>query len=238
MWNSKTDIIEYCSLTKEYKKVFNSVLSKANLPDYGVVVMLDDNDYSKYKNPLWNDLARYMNIKQGGVEIESPQRLLKLMESSKYEHLIWMSEKACRKNCLEFAWVLFHEIQHFNQNLIAPELSEASFILQKFLGKIDIEEPKIQNTVPTEMDANLYAWRNTYNIFGPKKTDDFIKRKVASGNYTRSFSLLLNQGLEEPYDVCCKTSMLINKYYDKLKEHSDKTPINLDKIYNSLNNKS
>jgi len=114
-----------------------------------------------------------------------------------------------------FDQVSCHEIGHLHQSRISTEISGAGHFLRAILGLIDIDEPKMQNTIPTEMDADLFAWRTAKQVLGDE-VDGYVMAEAEVGKRKDSFRLLLEHGLAQPYDVVAKTYNLMSKYRESL----------------------
>lgn len=213
MWDANTNIIDWIDLNNKRKILIKKVISYFNVPAKGVAIVIDNNCYKNFGNPIWRcSKANHMNIKDGGIEERSPERLLKIMKSKKYSHLIWVAGDVSKGKDIEFIWVLAHELRHLEQDLISIILSKAG----KFLRYIEIDELKIDLMIPIELDAELVAWRVTRNIFGNKIADLYVLNNSKSGERKESFQFLLSYDPEQKYNVIGNTIRLLKKYQNQL----------------------
>lgn len=217
MWDANNKIFKWVNLTKKRKLLINKLISHFDIPDKGVAIIIDNKCYKNSYNPTWRcTKAIYMNIKDGGIEEKSPERLLKIMRSEKYSHFIWISGDISRSKDIEFIWILAHELRHLKQNLISPILSKAGKFHRNTLGNIEIDEQKVDLIIPIELDAELVAWRVTRNIFGNKIADLYVLNNSKSGERKESFQFLLSYDPEQKYNVIGNTIRLLKKYQSQL----------------------
>ena len=173
-----------------------------------------------------------MNIKDGGIEEMSPNSLLEIMQSSKYSHLVWISGDVSKSKDIEFIWTLAHELQHLKQDLITTILSKAGNFLPNTLGNIETDEQKIDLLVPTELDAELIAWRVTRIIFGNEIANLYVLNNSKSGERKKSYQCLLSYDPEKKYDVIGNTIRLLKKYQNQLEIVQKKTEDSIIKRFN------
>ena len=173
-----------------------------------------------------------MNIKAGGIEEISPEPLLKIMKSKKYSHLIWVSGDVSKSEEIECIWTLAHELQHLKQDLTSLILSKAGNFLSNTLGNIATDEQKIDLLVPTELDAELIAWRVTRNIFGNKIANLYVLNNSKSGERKKSNQFLLSYDPEKKYDVIGNTIRLLKKYQNQLEILQKKSEDSIIKRFN------
>lgn len=224
MWKDSTIIIDRFQLSGSRRILMDKILSDFNVPSTGVVLVLEKEDYQSYPNSVWCSMAIHLNIEAGGVEVRSPEHLLKLMNSSRYAHLIWLSKQACKTPDIHFAWILGHELRHLQQDLCSVSLSRAGHFLGCALSAIQIEEPKTQNTIPTELDANLRAYRLTQEMFGAEAVKDHVQNEFDSKNHKEMLGILKSSDYGKRYDVFHFTVALLRKYRSQLKEFQNQSP--------------
>jgi len=241
LWDANTNIFDWVNLTKKRKVLIKKLISYFNVPAKGVAIVIDNKCYENSYNPRWRcSKATYMNIKDGGIEEMSPNSLLEIMQSSKYSHLVWISGDVSKSKDIEFIWTLAHELQHLKQDLISTILSKAGNFLPNTLGNIETDEQKIDLLVPTELDAELIAWRVTRNIFGNKIADSYVLDSSKSGERKESFQFLLSYDSNQKYDVIGNTIKLLKKYQNQLEKvqknsrNSFIKNFNIDKVCCSL----
>ena len=218
VYDRATTVIDRIGLPEHRQALMDKIRSYFNIRSTGVVFVLEREDYQNYRNAMWRQMAVHLNIEVGGVEEMSPQHLLDLMKSQDYSNLIWLSKQACEAQNICFAWVLAHELRHLEQDLWSHTLSKAGHFLLCILGRINIEEPNTQDTVPTELDADLEAQRVTRKLFGVEVVDTYVKNESVAGKHRQSFQIIVSHDLEKRYDVFGCTVSLLRKYQSQLKE--------------------
>jgi len=233
LWGANTNIFDWVNLTKKRKVLIKKLISYFNIPAKGVAIVIDNECYENSYNPRWRcSKATYMNIKDGGIEEMSPNSLLEIMQSSKYSHLVWISGDVSKRKDIEFIWTLAHELQHLKQDLISTILSKAGNFLPNTLGNIETDEQKIDLLVPTELDAELIAWRVTRNILGNKIANSYVLDNSKSGERKKSYQFLLSYDPEKKYDVIGNTIRLLKKYQNQLEIVQKKTEDSIIKRFN------
>jgi len=187
-------------------------------------------------------MAIHLNVKEGSLEEMSPGHLLRLMKSRQYSNLIWLSRQACEAPEIDFAWILTHELRHLEQDLSSHALSKAGHFLSCVLGVTHMEEPKVQNTIPTELDANLRALTVTREVFGTDAVESYVQNESSmSENQKQDFDVLGSHDTGEKYDVFGHTAALLRKYQFQFKEvqkRSEETSIatfDIERVCSELN---
>ena len=233
MWDANTNIFDWVNLSKKRKVLIKKLISYFNIPAKGVAIVIDNKCYENSYNPTWRCAkATYMNIKDGGIEEISPEPLLKIMKSKKYSHLIWISGDVSKSEEIECIWTLAHELQHLKQDFTSLILSKAGNFLCNILGNIDTDEQKIDLLVPTELDAELIAWRVTRNIFSNKIANLYVLNNSKSGERKKSNQFLLSYDPEKKYDVIGNTVRLLKKYQTQLEIVQKKSEDSIIKRFN------
>jgi hypothetical protein len=217
MWDSQTNILFRTEVNSTKKKHLEKLIDLFSIPSKGVVIILDSDDYVKYPNPIWMNQGLHLNIRMGGIEEMSPEYLLEIMESRKYSHLIWLSKRICGSDLLRFVWVASHEFQHYRQNIISHELSVANTFLYNVLGdtKLEIDEPRVAMTIPSEFDAELSAFKTITELFGTIEAEKYIRQP----HEFKRIGCLLEYDLNKEYDIIGKTIYLLEKYRNQLNSH-------------------
>lgn len=218
LWDKPTAVLDRFGLSEDRIILIDKICHKFNIPARGVVFVFEKDDYQNYPNPTWGNKAVYINVAVDGVEEMSPQHLVDLMVSQDYSQIIWFSKQACASQDIIFVWTFSHEIQHLEQNLRNTALSKAGHFLVRTLGLIEIEEPKVQNAIPTELDANLKAWNVTQKLLGKETADTFVKDESISGKHKQSFQILISHKLNNTYDVFGCTINILRKYSAQFKD--------------------
>jgi hypothetical protein len=232
MWQAKSDIIDMVGLSDRYKYFLHLICGLFSIPDKGTIIIFDANDYDEYINPTWRFSALHMNLKFGGIEEMSPEHILKIMESKQYEHLIWFSKRVFESRYIEFSWTVAHEFRHLQQEFISNVLSKAGHFLYLTIGGINIEEYKIDVTVPTELDAELAAWKTIRHVFGVRVADSYVVNNSISGKRCDAYKVLNSHDPDTPYDVVGSTINLLRKYQPQLEELQNKLDDDFLKKFN------
>ncbi len=217
MWDSDTKLFLWADLSFKKKKLLESLLAEFPIPEKGIAIILDENDYPGYPNRIWKNQGLHINIKLGGIEEMSPETLLNIMQSKNYSNLIWISNRISTGDSVQFAWVISHELQHFVQDQICHILSVANSFLFNNLShnSIVIDEPKEAMTIPYEFDSELAAFKTVKKILGDLEADRYIR---SPQNYNR-LRTLLDCDLKKPYDVLEQTIQFFEKYRKQLENY-------------------
>jgi len=220
MWDSDTNYDYLGILSDKKKDLVYSTCSYFKIPTKGIVLFFDKFNYKKYrKSSIWRNLGNHLNIKLGdGRHEESPNKIEIIIKSKKYSHLVWLSRRAWDKTNIDLIWNLSHELQHLHQDIKNHSLSLARNFLYNNLSGIDIEEPRILTTVPTEIDAELTAWRISRKLYGKHKADLYVYSNANAGNKQEIFRDLLKYDPDEKYDVVSKTISLLRKYQPQFED--------------------
>jgi len=123
MWDSQTKIVDRAGVSADKGQYLEKLLLEYSIPKKGVVIILDNEDYVDYFNPIWRNQGLHLSIRLGGIEEMSPEYLLKIMESNKYSNLVWISKRINTGDAIKFVWVASHEFQHLKQDAISHNLS-------------------------------------------------------------------------------------------------------------------
>jgi hypothetical protein len=230
MWESPTRYWNRFGLSQARLVLVNKVCSYFDIPAKGVVFVFEKEDYQECYydvwrfNPEWRKLANHLNIRVGGVEEISPEHLLKLMKSCKYANLVWICRKACETpEDIDFAWILAHELRHLEQDLSSRTLSKAGHFLQCAQPLFKAKELKAQVTIPTELDANLRAYRVTKEEFGSEDVKAYLRNEFLANDRQELFETLERCHHGKRYDVFRSTVALLRKYRSQLKEFQNRS---------------
>ena len=217
MWDSQTKIVDRAGVSADKGQYLEKLLLEYSIPKKGVVIILANEDYVDYFNPIWRNQGLHLNIRLGGIEEMSPEYLLKIMESNKYSNLVWISKRINTGDAIKFVWVASHEFQHLKQDAISHNLSVANTFLFNVLGdsKIIIDEPKNAIMIPAEFDAELSAFKSTKMIFGAIETEKY----VTNPKRVDRIGQLLFFDLKDPYDIIGRTIYFLEKYRSQLEAH-------------------
>jgi len=219
MRNSDTKIFFKKNLNLKKKELLDKLLFEFSIQKIGIAVVIDKLDYLNYPNPLWKNQGLHINIKSDDIDYESPGHLLDIMESKKFSNLIWISNRICRGDLIQFAWVISHEFQHFVQDRICHTVSLVNWFMIKWIlnNPMSIEEPKKSLTIPYEFDAEI-AYKMAIQFFGKAEAERYIRFLQNDNNLIP----LLKYDLTQPYDVVAETIQLFNKYKNQLEDYVKK----------------
>jgi len=229
---AKSEIMDLAGLSDRQKSLLKATCELFNIPCQGIIILFDSGDYDTYINNTWRLTGLHMNLERGGIEEMSPEHILKIMESRKYAHLIWFSKRVSESKDIDFSWTVSHEFRHLQQDIISYDLSRAGHFLYNSIGGIDIEEQKIDVTIPTELDAELAAWQATRKTFGVEQANAYVLNKTKSGNKRDSFSVLYSHDPDIPYNVIGNTLNLLKKYQKQLHLMQNETKDDFIKEFN------
>jgi len=224
MWDSDTNF-DYLNVVSDKKmSLIHSVCSKFTIPSKELVLLFDRFDYKRYpKHSIWCcNLGIHLNIKLGYVNYKkSPKIIKKLIDSNVYSHLIWLPKRTWNGSEIDLVWNLSHELRHLEQDIGCRTLSMVGYFLHFSLKKMDIDEPKISSTIPTELDSEIAAWRVARQVVGKSATDSYVFENAKSGKKQDDFCVLLNCNPEN-YDVYRETISFISKYRSQLDKKINK----------------
>ncbi len=225
MWECPTRYCNRFGLSQARLVLVNRICSHFDIPAKGLVFVFEKEDFQECYpdvwrfNPNWRKLGIHLNIRVGGVEEISPEHLLKLMKSCDYTNLIWLSVKTCETpRDIDFAWILAHELRHLEQDLSNQILSRAGHLLQCAQPLFEAKEPKIQITVPTELDANLRAYRVTKQEFGSENVNAYVREEFLDNERQELLEMLEQDESGTRYDVFGCTAALLMKYAPQLEK--------------------
>ena len=157
MWDAKTRFAYLGIVSGKKKKLIHDVCEKFTIPSIGVALLFDRIDRKSYpKKSIWRNLGNHLNIKFGDeCDHKTPKVIEKLSDSKNFSHLIWLSRRAWSGKAIDLVWNLSHELRHFEQDIENRFLSLSGNFLYRFLSGVEIEEPKLWITVPTEFIKNI-----------------------------------------------------------------------------------
>lgn len=220
-WICQSNYDYFCTLPENKIRLQHGACNNFRIPAIGVVFVFDKFDYhesSEYGGEsIWKNIGNHVNIKEGdGVNDKSPPKIAKIMRSCDFSHLIWLSKRAWAGLEIDFVWNLSHELRHLEQDLENHFFALAGNFLYRNLAGIKIDEPKLDVTVPTELDAELAAWRTVRKLFGQKRADLYVNNLYQSGNRQEAIQILSTYDPEAIYDVRSSLIALIRKYQPQL----------------------
>jgi len=220
MWNAKTSFNYLGIVSGKKKKLIQAVCEKFTIPLTGVVLLFDRYDYKSYpKKSIWRNLGNHLNIEFGDeCDHKTPKIVDNLAGSKKYSHLIWLSRRAWSGEDIALVWNLSHELRHLEQDIENRFLSLSGNFLYRNLSGVKIEEPKLWITAPTELDAELAAWRTSLKIFNSHHIKSYINKKSQSADTQEHFRILSEHDPEDSYDVQGSMISLLRKYQPQFDE--------------------
>ena len=222
-FNQKTNLDYYSVLAIDKAQLCHDICDKFKIPTNGLVIIFDEHDYNQddfYSQSIWINLGNHLNIQEGdGFDEISPPEIHNLIRSLDYSHLIWLSNHAWETEDIGFAWNLSHELCHFEQDLKNHYLSLAGNFLYKNLKGLYIEEPKLWITVPTELHAELTAWRTVKKLkkyFSSQNVNSYMSYLCNLDENKEHFQILTTHNPEDSYDVRASLISLLRKYQPEL----------------------
>ena len=244
MWDSENSFDYLGVLSESGSLLVQKTCQNFNLPKKGLILLFDISDYEDLQNDsLWRNLGNHLNIEFGdGISSDPPPKLDKIIKSKDYSHLIWLAKRAWATAAIDFVWNLSHELRHLEQDIENHYLSLAGIFLYFNLSGMEIDEPKIQTTVPTEMDAELTAWKTTQRVFGKQIADSYVGNNANSGKKKEIFRDLIKHGSNKEYDVISEVIKLLLKYKTQFDDIIDQAPsyyrelVSVDELCKKLTN--
>ncbi len=220
MWDHKSNFDYFISLPENKARLCFDMCGYFKIPKTGVAIVFDNSDYhqsANYSQSIWKNIGNYLNIKEGdGNNETTPPPIANLIQSMNYSHLIWLSKRAWDEGDIDFVWNLSHELRHLEQDLENRFLALTNHFLVHNLKGIDIEEPKLWITVPTEFDAELTAWRIVRKLFNSQCVNLYLNNLCNSGEKTKHFQILTEHNPEDSFDVRANLISLLRKYQTEL----------------------
>lgn len=236
MWDADTQVDDWYRLSEERRKLLDRVISLFDVPQKGVIIVIDNNDYRGDFHRAWTMEGFYLNIQYDGVDQKSPKPFLDMAESKKYAHLVWISRGVSEYEDIEFVRIVAHELQHLKQGLMTLALTKAGCFLSEVTRLKELNGTSAMRDNgnigrlydPTELDADLAGWRAARSLFGIAGADSYIHNKAAS---SMGVSLLVWHGCEESYDVFGETIKILTEFRSELRQTQKKSEdINIQKF--------
>ena len=211
----------YNALSQKQIKIVLKICTFFKIPKQGIVFVFDIEDHQNYPDgSIWRNLGNHLNIRLGdGKDMDCPPDLKNLINEKRFSNLIWIANRAWAQDEIDLVWNLSHELRHLEHDCENRLISLTQNFICENLNKMDIEEPKIANIVPTEMDAELTAWKVAQKVIKKKAVDAYVQKNEASVKFNKNFRLLLENDPNKFYDVREKTISLLIKYkpqFDKI----------------------
>ena len=217
MWDSPTKIDDRFGLSDSRTDLIGSVVERFDVPDRGVLIMLESEDLTADFNPRWHKAAVHMDIKTGGIEEMSPEHILKIMDEKKYRHFIWLSRQICEDTDLKLTWVLAHELGHLQENLIDPLLSKAGYFLFATIPHIDTDEPMLTLSLPSEMYAELAALSTARSLFTEEEVSAHLAHcRTETAVAGQCIDMLTEEELRGDFDLTNRTISFLERYRSQL----------------------
>ncbi len=135
-----------------------------------------------------------------------------------YDHFIWISKRISESDDIYFAWILSHELQHFNQSLKNPSL----LIVAELLHCLDSGKNNVKDLeIPTELECERTAKQIVISIFGEEKCNSYLRKikEEADNPYDKMrYGKLLELNIIADFDVEKETQQVISIKRKSLKE--------------------
>ncbi|MBI3912160.1 MAG: hypothetical protein HY320_14670 [Armatimonadetes bacterium] len=150
-----------------------------------------------------------------GGDINHPV-VSRLLEAGKHTVCLWIARRVCRHRCAaEFAWVVAHELRHAQQRQTCPVMLGADRLaLRPHLRQLSL--PRLEITLPSELDADLTAWRVTRSILGQAVADAYVREQAEDGPAMDCYRALQAMDSDEPYDAPQETLALLRHHRRRL----------------------
>ncbi len=220
MWDTKNSFDYLGIVSGKKKKLIHDVCEKFTIPSVGVALLFDRFDYKSYpRKSIWRNLGNHLNIEFGDkCDHKTPKIIEEFTDSMNFSHLIWLSRRAWSGKAIDLVWFLSHELRHLEQDTENRFLSLSGNFLYRNLSGVEIEEPKVWITVPTELDAELAAWRTSLKIFNSREVKSYINKPRESVDKQEHFRILSEYNPKDSYDVQASLILLLRKYQIQLDE--------------------
>ncbi|MCK4558643.1 MAG: hypothetical protein KAV45_02595 [Calditrichia bacterium] len=217
MYRADTKFFYRNQLSEERIELLKKSMSLFEIPSKGLAFILESDDYSSYINETWRFPAQFIDIEHGGIEEMSPDHILELMESRQYRYLLWISRQICEGDPIKFVWILCHELRHMEQSQITFDLLIINNFLRLAFSFIISEPINFINIIPTELDAQLRAWKSVIQIFNEKVATNFIEDKILSND--KSYEILKKYTADDHFDVLNSILNFLIKYKTDLNRY-------------------
>lgn len=244
-----TKLVTY-GKSKERECLAKQVMGLSCVPAEGALIVLDDQDYDGdtdafldcgFRGPAFCtkmtiEFAAFNAPRSVSDALLDEQRQV---NPEGYRDLVWLSKSACfnprldegtERQRVSFCWVFAHELRHLKQ-FETPEtrsLQEVSHALQDWVkGNSEKFQCLSQMNIPTELDAELAAWRLARHIFSEQAAHEYIEWKVQTSemDHKRIFSCLKHKDPDKPpSDLVAETTAQLDLWVREqgfAKSHSE-----------------
>ncbi|MCP3774339.1 hypothetical protein NLX71_13635 [Paenibacillus sp. MZ04-78.2] len=202
--------IKYLYELEEHKKhLIQKVINEVVLPESGLIIIVDSEDYDSNIYPSWGDLGLHMNL-SNGIEDISPPYLYDLMVSRKYSNIVWLSGRTS-KDIPTLVWSLSHELRHYYQDSISSIISRCGYFLYHTMGFIDSNFTYMD--LPHEVDAELFGWEISKKVLGEEVAEEFIQKMI---NRYPSYAKLREFKERAEYNMIKELINVLKKYKNEL----------------------
>jgi len=130
--------------------------------------------------------------------------------------LVYLHGSTCESE-LALTITLAHELQHFLQYSVRPNLWAADSLLQKLVPNVGLQAGW---EAPAEMEARIVSKRVATNLYGPDRVAAYIGERIEEAMSSRdreSWEALQSLDPLTDYDMSAETESLIRHYRQKLK---------------------
>jgi hypothetical protein len=232
MWDSENTFDYLGVLSESGRSLAQNTCLAFNLPNKNLAILFDVSNYEDLPgHSIWRHLGNHLNIESGdGSHSGPPPTVEQIIRSRNFLHLIWLARRAWDTTEIDFVWNLAHELRHLEQDIKNHALALAGNFLYHNLSGMEIDEPKLQTTVPTEMDAELTAWRTARKLFGKQVADSYVRDNAKVGKKQVIFGDLLKHDPDEKYDVFSNTISLLRKYQTQFEDIISQSPSRYRKL--------
>jgi hypothetical protein len=176
---------------------------------HGLLIVIDDHDYPEWKQFAGRrGLATHVGRAGLTSDRVSPPMIRDLLMTMRPTHLIWISGKTKHAGLEELVWDLAHEVRHFHQERDCAELLLAGGLLRDN-GVCLWGENELWMRVPTELDAELAAWRVSREVSGEAATRALVERHAR--HRPRHVAQLRESDPDQPYPVYSEAIALLQR---------------------------
>ena len=176
----------------------------------GLVVYLADEDFSRYPNPVYHNVAFHINIKTGGVEEISPQDIIEIMKDSSTINFVWLSKNGWERGNIAFVWIYAHELKHLMQDIATPDIHDKTKQLIKLYNFSGRSTINVYN-IPVEYDADLGAKYVLEQLFSEDESINFFNTMIRDETRVECFKKLQLVNGTLDYNYAQQTDNLIRK---------------------------
>jgi hypothetical protein len=203
-------------LKKKQQDIFNNILDYFDVPNTGLLFIVDSENYNSSIYPSWGIDAQALDLSQSDVDSMCPHYIWSVTRRDNYQFLLWFSKRVSLYPNINFTWIVAHELTHYKQSIFTPELLIINSFLLEILPSLSIKGVKSLISIPIELDAELNAWEITKNLFSNTQIKAFFENKIRDPKYSGHYKELMRYNPNNYYDVIRSTIDFLEYYYDMI----------------------